>query len=127
METIYSKDEILNLYLNQIPYGSNAYGIEAAAQTFFSKHAKDLTLAEAATLTAMVQRPTYYSPYGTHRDKLLVRSNWIIDSMVGEKYITQEQADKAKEEAKNLKFSERHDFIVAPHFAQYVKDILVDK
>lgn len=127
IEIMYSKDQILTMYLNQIPYGSNAYGIEAASQTFFDKHAKDLTLAEAATLAAILQRPTYYSPYGTHPDERLARVNWIIDSMVSLKYIDQVQADKTKAEAKNLKFAERHDYVVAPHFAQYVKDVLVDK
>jgi len=127
IEIMYSKDEILTMYLNQVPYGSNAYGIEAASQTFFNKHAQELTLAEAATLAAMLQRPTYYSPYGTHPNERLARVNWIIDSMVSLKYIDQAEADKAKAEAKNLKFAERHDYVVAPHFAQYVKDFLVDK
>ncbi len=127
VEVMYSKNDILTMYLNQIPYGSNAYGVEAASETFFGKHAKELNLAEAATLAAMLQRPTYYSPYGTHKNERLARVNWIIDSMVELKYIDQAQADKAKDEAKNLKFAERHDYVVAPHFAQYVKDFLSDK
>ncbi len=127
IEIMYSKNEILTMYLNQIPYGSNAYGVEAASQTFFDKHAKDLDLAEAATLAAMLQRPTYYSPYGSHPNERLARVNWIIDSMVSLKYIDQAQADKAKAEAKNLKFAERHDYVVAPHFAEYVKSVLVEK
>ena len=127
VEIMYSKEDILTMYLNQMAYGSNSYGIEAASQTFFSKHAKDISLAEAATLAALLQRPTYYSPYGTHPDQRLARVNWILDSMVGQKYINQEEADQAKIDAKNLKFAERHDFVVAPHFADYVKGILVDK
>lgn len=127
VEIMYSKEEILTMYLNQMAYGSNSYGVEAASQTFYGKHAKDVSLAEAATLAALLQRPTYYSPYGTHPTQRLARVNWILDSMVELKYITQEQADQAKLEAKNIKFAERHDFVVAPHFADYVKNYLVDK
>ena len=71
METKFSKDEILAMYLNEIPYGSNAYGIEAAAQTFFGKPARELTLDEAALITALPQATAYYSPYGSHRDALI--------------------------------------------------------
>ena len=63
LEKIYSKDEILGLYLNQISYGSNAYGIEAAALTYFGKSARDLNLPEAAALASMLKAPTYYSPW----------------------------------------------------------------
>ncbi|MBI3638254.1 transglycosylase domain-containing protein, partial [Candidatus Wolfebacteria bacterium] len=73
IEKTYTKDQILNLYLNQIPYGSNAYGIEAASQTYLSKSAKDLSLSEAAMLAAMIQAPTYYSPWGSHKDELEAR------------------------------------------------------
>lgn len=127
VEIMYSKEQILTMYLNQMAYGSNSYGVEAASQTFFAKHAKDLDLAEAATLAALLQRPTYYSPYGTHPDQRLARVNWILDGMVGQNYIDQVQADAAKKEAKNLKFAEHHDFVVAPHFADYVKGVLVDQ
>ena len=127
VEAIYNKDQILTMYLNEIPYGSNAYGIEAAAQTYFNKHAKELTLAEGATLAAIPQRPTYYSPYGTHPDKRLNRVNYILDSMVNQKYISKDEATKAKEEAKNIKFAQPREYIVAPHFAMYVKDLLVTK
>lgn len=127
IEIMYSKDQIITMYLNEIPYGSNAYGIQAAAQTFFNKDAKDLTLAESATLAALPQRPTYYSPYGTHPDRRLVRVNYILDSMADLKYITKDETTKAKEEAKNIKFAEPHEYIVAPHFAMYVKDQLVAK
>src|SRR4030042_3364566 len=66
LEILYSKDKIFESYLNQIPYGSNAYGIEAAAQTFFDKNACDLTLSESAALAALPQAPSYYSPHGSH-------------------------------------------------------------
>jgi membrane peptidoglycan carboxypeptidase len=70
IEAKFSKEEILKLYLNEIPYGRNAYGIEAAAQTFFGKKAIDLNLAESAYLAALPQRTTYFEPYGQHREAL---------------------------------------------------------
>ncbi len=127
VEAMYSKDQILTMYLNEIPYGSNAYGIEAASQTFFNKHAKDLTLAEAATLAALPQRPTYFSPYSTHPDQRLARVDYILDSMVTAGNISKADADKAKTEAKTLKFTKPSEYIAAPHFASYVKDQLVAK
>jgi 1A family penicillin-binding protein len=127
IEIMYSKSDILTMYLNEIPYGSNAYGIEAASETFLGKKAKDLTLAESATLAALPQSPTYYSPYGIHPDKRLYRTDWVLDSMVLQGYITQPQADAAKIEAKNIKFVERHEQISAPHFVMYVKDLLAEK
>lgn len=67
LENKFSKDKIMEMYLNSIPYGSNAYGVESAAETFFAKNASDLTLAEGTVLAALPQAPTYYSPYGQHR------------------------------------------------------------
>lgn len=127
IEIMYDKDEILAMYLNEIPYGSNAYGIEAASETFYGKKAKDLTLAEAATLAALPQRPTYYSPYGIHPDKRLLRTEWILDSMADLKYLTRDEANTAKKEAKALSFQPRKEQIQAPHFVMYVKELLVDK
>lgn len=71
IEWHFSKDDILEMYLNKIPYGSNAFGIEAAAQTFFGKSSKDLTLAESSILASLPKAPTYYSPYGQNRDLLM--------------------------------------------------------
>ncbi|PID70182.1 hypothetical protein CSB37_03330 [bacterium DOLZORAL124_38_8] len=71
MELTYSKDEILEMYLNKIPYGSNSNGIEAASRRFFGKSSRDLTLAEAAILAGLPNRPTFFSPYGSHRDQLM--------------------------------------------------------
>lgn len=127
IEVMYNKDQILTMYLNEIPYGGNSYGIQAASKTYFNKDAKDLTLAEAATLAALPQRPTYYSPYGTHGDRRLVRVDYVLDSMVSLKYTSPADAEKAKEEVKNITFAEPHQYIVAPHFVQYVKDELVAK
>lgn len=125
IEQNFTKDEILNMYLNEIPYGSVIYGIEAAAQSFFGKPAKDLTLAESAILAAIPNRPTYYSPYGTHKDQLLIRQRYILDSMAEIGYITKEQADSAKNE--KITFKPLKESITAPHFVMYVRELLSEK
>lgn len=125
IERKFSKDEILKLYFNEIPYGSNAYGAEAAAQTYFGKSVKDLTLAESAVLAGMAKAPTYYSPWGTHQDELFGRQKYILDSMASLGYITQEEADKAKTE--KITFKDRQETITAPHFVFYVREALADK
>lgn len=123
----FSKDEILGMYLNQIPYGSNAYGIEAAAQTFFGKHASDLTLDESALLASLPQAPSYYSPYGNHTDALVARQRYALTQMANLGYITQEQADSAKQVDILSKIKPFSDSISAPHFVMYVKDYLEKK
>ncbi|MBU2036594.1 PBP1A family penicillin-binding protein [Patescibacteria group bacterium] len=122
LERRYSKDEILTLYLNQVPYGSNAYGVEAAAQTFFGKQAKDLTLAESALLAALPQAPSRLSPYGSHPEEMKARQEYILDRMVAAKNITPEEAAAAKKE--ELKFSSVAHGIKAPHFVMYIKEYL---
>lgn len=122
LERRYSKDEILTLYLNQVPYGSNAYGVEAAAQTFFNKQAKDLTLAESALLAALPQAPSRLSPYGSHPEELKARQEYVLNQMIKNDYIAQEEADAAKKE--ELKFSEVAHSIKAPHFVMYIKEYL---
>ena len=97
LEQKFEKDEIFGMYLNQIPYGSNAYGAEAAAQTFFGKHAQELSLDEAALFAALPQAPSYYSPYGYHTDSLKARQEYALDQMARLGYITQDQAKKPKE------------------------------
>ncbi|MCI0563410.1 MAG: transglycosylase domain-containing protein, partial [Nitrososphaera sp.] len=95
MEQKFSKDEILGMYLNEIPYGSNAYGIEAAAQTFFGKHAKELSLDEAALLASLPQAPSRYSPYGSRLEELKARQEYTLRRMMEFGYITSEQAEEA--------------------------------
>ncbi|KKQ18843.1 MAG: Penicillin-binding protein, 1A family [Berkelbacteria bacterium GW2011_GWB1_38_5] len=127
IEIMYNKDEIMTMYLNEIPYGSNAYGIEAASESFLGKNAKDLNLAEAATLAALPQRPSYYSPYGIHPDKREARASWILDSMADLGYISRDEANKAKKDVKEIKFVPKREDISAPHFVMYIKDLLVEK
>ena len=125
IERKYSKDEILQMYFNEIPYGSTAYGIEAAATYYFAKSSKDLTLAEAAVLAALPQAPSYYSPWGSHIDELFGRQKYALDQMVKEGYITREQADVAK--AEEITFANRIEGIEAPHFVFFVKELLAEK
>lgn len=127
IEQKFSKDEILQMYLNEIPYGSNAYGVEAAAQTFFGKPAKELTLAQSALLACLPNAPTYYSPHGSHTDRLLVRWNYTLDEMANLGYITKEQAEQAKSEDILSQIIPFRANIKAPHFVMYVKDQLVDE
>lgn len=127
IEQKYEKDEILSMYLNQIPYGSNAYGIEAASQTFFNKSSRDLTLAEAALLASLPNAPSYYSPYGSHIDALKARQESALQKMADQGYISQEQADAAKNEDILAEVAPRRENISAPHFVMYVKDYLESK
>jgi 1A family penicillin-binding protein len=127
MERRFSKDQILKLYLNEIPYGGVSYGIESASQTFFAKSAKDLTLSEAAVLAALPKGPTYYSPYGNHRDALIVRQQYIIDAMVEEGYVTKEEADEAKKDDVLARVQPNREPIIAPHFVFYVKEMLAEE
>lgn len=123
VEAMFSKDEILTFYLNEIPYGSNNYGIQSAAKAYFGKDANTLTLEEAALLAAIPQAPTYYSPYGTHTDALKARRNWILTSMAELGYITPQQAQTAT--ATEIAVLPRRDSIEAPHFVFYVREQLV--
>jgi len=125
LERRYPKDQILEWYLNLIPFGSNLYGVEAASQGYFGKSVKDLSLAESATLASLIRRPSALSPYGPNRDKLLALKDYILEKMENLGYISEDQLKKAK--AEEIKFSENLNPILAPHFVLYVKDYLVKK
>jgi len=124
-ERIYSKDEILEMYLNQVPYGGIAWGIEAASQTYFGKSAKQLSLSEATLLAGLPAAPTEYSPYGSHPEKAMSRQNEVLNKMVEDRYITQTQANNARKDV--LTFIPQRVSIQAPHFVMYVKEILEKK
>jgi len=123
----FSKDEILDLYLNAVPYGSNAYGIEAAAQTFFHKSAKDLTLDESALLAALPNAPTYFSPYHNHVDNLENRQKKILQKMFDLKYISSDELSNSLNTDTIAKIEPYQQKIIAPHFVFYVLDELHKK
>lgn len=125
LERKFSKDQILQMYFNEIPYGSNAYGIEAASQKYFGKHVKDITLPEAAILAAIVQSPSRYSPFGPNKDTLIARQHYVLDLMVKQDKITKDEAEAAK--SAKLVFKEPSDNIIAPHFVMHVKEMLSEK
>jgi 1A family penicillin-binding protein len=125
VEILYPKDKILEMYLNQIPYGGTAYGIGAASQMYFGKTPDKLTLAEAALLAGLPQSPTRYSPFGAHPEMAKHRQNYVLNEMVNDNFISQEEADQAK--AEELVFAKHGHGIKAPHFVMYVKDQLVEK
>lgn len=125
VELRYSKDQILELYLNQIPYGSTAYGIGSAAEMYFGKEVKDLTLAEAALLAGLPAAPTRYSPFGANPELAKARQELVLKRMVEDGYISPEEAKQAAEQ--KLKFSPNQPSIQAPHFSLWVKELLAEK
>ncbi|MBI2096309.1 MAG: PBP1A family penicillin-binding protein [Candidatus Taylorbacteria bacterium] len=127
LEKVMSKEKILELYLNEIPYGGSVYGIEEASQAFFGKKAKDLSAAEAAYIAALPKAPTYYSPYNSNnRAALEERKNLVLRQMKGSGYLTEEEYKKAASAKVEFKPQENIG-IKAPHFVVYVKEYLEDK
>lgn len=124
LERRFSKNEILQLYFNEIPYGSTAYGIEAAAEMFFGKSARDLDLAEGALLAAVIKAPTYFSPYGSRTDELLSRSRLILDELANEGLVPKEEIEAAKKVDILARIQPRREGITAPHFVFYVRELL---
>lgn len=122
LERKYTKDEILQMYLNEIPYGSTNYGVEAAAQSYFQKPAKDLSIAEAATLAALVQAP---SRYLNNQESLKGRRDYVIKLLQDQGYITEDQRQEAL--AAELKIIRSNGIKAAPHFVLYVKQLLADE
>lgn len=125
VETIYSKDEILEMYLNEVSYGGTAYGIEEASKSYFGKDVENLSLAEGALLAGLPKSPTLYSPFGSNPELAFERQKEILHLMVVNKYITEEQALSAEEE--KLHFVSKKTEIKAPHFVMYIRQLLVDK
>ncbi|MSR87797.1 MAG: hypothetical protein EXS69_01355 [Candidatus Zambryskibacteria bacterium] len=127
LEKVLTKEDILSLYLNEIPYGGTHYGIEEAAQSFLGKSALDLTLAESTYLAALPKAPSYYSPYGSHRQELENRKNLILREMLSQGVITQDEYDTALEEKVDFKGRNDNTTIKAPHFVFFVIDELMKK
>lgn len=123
-EIMYSKDQILEMYFNQTPYGGTMWGIEAAAKGIFGKEVKDLSLAEAALIAGLPGSPTRYSPFA-HPDAAKGRQELVLSRMLELKYISQEEYDQAK--AETLNYVLNKNIIKAPHFVFYVKEQLLEK
>lgn len=124
VEILYKKDKILELYLNQVPYGGTAYGLETAAQTFFGKSAKNLDIAEAAMLAGLPQAPSYYSPIGSHPEVAKARQQYVLGQMLDNRFITKAEYDTAVTE--ELHYN-RPPSLQAPHFSLWIKDQLIEK
>jgi penicillin-binding protein 1A len=129
LERLYTKDEVLAFYLNEIPYGSLEYGIESASNGFFDKSAKDLTIDEAALIAALPQAPSLYSPYGENTDLLVDRQHFTINQMKDQGYISEEEANAALEVdtlKKIVPIDERNQYrnVKAPHFVDEVLELL---
>lgn len=124
VEAIYPKDQILEMYLNQTPYGSTTYGIGSAAELYFGKRAEDLTLSEAALLAGLAAAPTRFSPFGTKPELAKGRQSAVLRRMVEDGYIGKEEADAAEKD--ELKYA-KPERLEAPHFALWVKEQLAEK
>lgn len=122
LELRYSKDQILELYLNQTPYGDIVYGIESASRLYFGKSAKDLNLSESAILAALIKSPSRLSPYGSHLDELFARQIYVLDKMESLGFITKEENESAKKYIP--KFTSKFTGMKAPHFVMYVRENL---
>ena len=127
LEQILSKDKILELYFNEVPYGGNIYGIEEASKLFFGVHAASLTLAQSAYLAALTPAPTYYSPYGNNVDKLKEREQVVLARMLELNVITPDEYKKAENEKIVFRPQTESGSIEAPHFVVMVKQFLEEK
>lgn len=124
-ERIYSKDQILQMYFNEAPYGGSNVGIAAAAQIYFGKTPSLLNLAEIAYLAGLPASPTQLSPYGTRPELTKLRQRQVLEKMAKQKYITQFVADQAFAQPLNIKPQVNN--IHAPHFVFYIRDLLAQK
>ena len=121
-ERIYTKDQLLEMYLNQVPYGGTAWGVEAASQTYFGKSVKNLNLAEATLLAGLPAAPSEYSPFGTHPEKAFERQRETLRRMKEDRYISEQEETDAL--ATPIRFAAQNTAIRAPHFVMYVKNLL---
>lgn len=124
-ELIYSKEEILEMYLNYISYGGTSLGIESAANSYFDKHASELTLAEAALLAGLPKAPSKYSPFGSNPQASKNRQVDVLRRMIEDGYINPKEAESAKKQL--LEFALSKTEVKAPHFVFYVRDLLYEK
>jgi 1A family penicillin-binding protein len=123
VEWLFDKDQILEMYFNQVSYGGTAYGAEQAAQTYFGKSIRDVNLAEAALLAGLPASPTNYSPFGSDPYLAVYRQHQVLNRMVETQLIAPQEAELAKQE--RIRLAPQYTNIKAPHFVMYVKDLLV--
>lgn len=127
IERKYKKDEILQMYLNEAPYGGTAVGVESAAQQYFGKHVKELNLIECAFLAGLPQSPSGYSPFTGQEKAYVGRTHDVLRRMREDKYITPLQETDARKKLESIKFVEESAGLRAPHFIAYIKEQLVEK
>lgn len=124
IEKRFTKDQILQMYLQEAPYGGSAVGVETAAQMYFGKPVKELSLVESAFLAGMPQSPTHYSPYGSDPKAYIGRTEHVLRRMREDGYINAKQEKDADSQLPNIQFEPSGAQIQAPHFVMYVRDLL---
>lgn len=127
IEKKFTKDQILQMYLNEAPYGGANYGVQSAAKTYFGKDAKDLNLVESAILAGIPQQPPYYDPFGKYPTAYIDRTKHVLQRMREDGYITAQQEADADKQLVTVQFASQSGTIKAPHFVFYVKDQLVQR
>ncbi len=125
VEAHFSKNEILQMYFNEVGYGGAAYGAEEAAQLYFNKHVWELNASEATLLAGLPKAPTQYSPFGAHPEMAKKRQSEVLRRMIEERFLTSAEAEKIYQTP--LIFAQPKTNIKAPHFVMYVKDLLVQE
>lgn len=124
IEKKYTKDQILQMYLNEAPYGGTSWGVEAASETYFGKKVSDLNLVEASFLAGLPQSPSTYSPYSSTPKAYIQRTKDVLRRMREDGYITRDQETAAGGQLEGLQFQARGGDFKAPHFVQYVQKVL---
>lgn len=126
LEAQLSKDEILEIYLNEVPYGGTVYGVQEASRRFFGKDSSELSLVESSYIAALPQAPTFYSPYGNNLEALESRKNKVLKRMLEEGFITEQEYEEAMQDV--VEFEKQEDYgIKAPHFVMYIREQIEEK
>jgi len=127
IESRYDKDQILQMYLNEVPYGGTTYGVEEASETYFGKPVAELNLVESAVLAGFPQRPPYYSPFGNNPTAYIQRTKDVLRRMQEDGYISEDQEKEAVALLPDVDFNKSPGTLKAPHFVMYVKKLLEEK
>lgn len=127
IEQRYTKDQILELYLNEVPYGGTSWGVATASETYFGKNVSELNLVESAILAGLPQLPSVYSPHSSTPKAYIKRTEQVLRRMREDGHITKEQEEQATSELANVTFRPRGASMKAPHFAQYVQEKLEER